>query len=87
MCHEDLRELDDQFRPLNLVAHPVRLAADRMLVVASDFDLFVAPETIDELAAAWRPEVWRFPHGHISVLFSRGAMRRATEWVGKIVNQ
>ena len=84
---EDLRELDDQFRPLNLVAHPVRLAADRMLVVASDFDLFVAPETIDELAAAWRPEVWRFPHGHISVLFSRGAMRRATEWVGKIVNQ
>ena len=77
---DDLRGLDDQFQPLNLVVHPARLAPDRMLVVASEFDLFAAPATVDELAAAWRPEVWRFPHGHISILFSGGIMRRAARW-------
>jgi hypothetical protein len=29
-----------------------------------------AAETIDELERAWRAEVWRYSHGHISILLS-----------------
>jgi dienelactone hydrolase len=78
---EDLRGLDEEFRLLNLVVHPARLASDRMLVVASELDLFVAGETIDELAAAWRPEIWKFQHGHISILLASGIMRRIVKWI------
>jgi dienelactone hydrolase len=78
---EDLRGLDEEFRLLNLVVHPARLASDRMLVVASELDLFAPGETIDELAAAWRPEVWKFQHGHISILLAAGIMRRIAKWI------
>jgi len=78
---EDLRGLDEEFRPLNLVTHPARLASDRMLVVASELDLFAPGETIDELAAAWHPEVWKFQHGHISILLASGIMRRIAKWI------
>ena len=31
---------------------------------------------------AWRkPEIWRLPHGHISVLLSLRIMERAVDWV------
>ena len=52
-----------------------------MLVVASELDLFAPGETIDELAAAWRPEVWKFQHGHISILLAAGIMRRIVKWI------
>jgi dienelactone hydrolase len=80
---DDLSHLHGEFRRLNLVEHAARLSADRLLVVAGQHDLFAAPETIDELAAVWRPEVWRYPHGHISILFASSVMQRAAEWVGK----
>ena len=78
---DDLRGIDEQFRLLNLIAHPARLSPERMLVVASELDLFAAPETIDELAAAWHPEVWRFQHGHISILLAARIMRRIVKWI------
>jgi pimeloyl-ACP methyl ester carboxylesterase len=78
---EDLRGIDAEFRLLNLVEHAARLVPEQMLVVASQLDLFAAPETIDELAAAWRPEVWRFQHGHISILVASSVMRRVARWV------
>jgi dienelactone hydrolase len=78
---EDLRGLDEEFRLLNLVAHPARLPSDRTLVVASELDLFAPGETIDELAAAWGPEVWKFQHGHISILLASGIMRRIAKWI------
>lgn len=78
---DDLRGLDGEFRLLNLVEHRARLSPDRMLVAAGKYDLFAAPETIHELAAAWQPEVWWFPHGHISLLVAPGVMRRIAKWV------
>jgi pimeloyl-ACP methyl ester carboxylesterase len=78
---DDLRGLDEEFRLLNLVTHPARLAPNQMLVVASELDLFAPGETIDELAAAWRPEVWKFQHGHISILLASGIMRRIAKWI------
>lgn len=78
---DDLRGMDKEFHLLNLVAHRARLVSDRMLVVASELDLFAPGETIDELAAAWRPEVWKFQHGHISILLAAGVMRRIAKWI------
>jgi pimeloyl-ACP methyl ester carboxylesterase len=78
---DDLQGIDDQFRLLNLVAHAPRLSPEQMLIVASQLDLFAAPETIDELESAWRPEVWRFQHGHISILIAASIMRRVAKWV------
>lgn len=83
---DDLRGIDEQFRLLNLVAHSARLSPERMLVVASELDLFAAPETIDELAGAWHPEVWRFHHGHISILLASRIMRRIVKWIASHEN-
>ena len=74
-----LAGLGAPFRSLNLVEHPAPAPDQRTLIVASQFDLFVPMETIDELGHAWRPEIWRVPQGHISVLFSSRVVRRTTK--------
>jgi len=79
----DLRGLDEQFRLLNLVVHLPRLSPERLLVVASELDLFAPRETIDELVAAWHPEIWWFKHGHLSILLASSVMRRAANWIGE----
>jgi dienelactone hydrolase len=76
-------ELDERFRSINLYTHTPRLPPERLLIVASDLDLFAPTETIAELEAAWRAEVWRFRHGHISVLFSGYVMRRIAKWIAE----
>jgi dienelactone hydrolase len=69
------------FAALNLVAQPPPPVPANVLLVSCKLDLFAPTETIDELEAAWRPEVWRLRHGHISVLFSAPTMRRIVQWV------
>ena len=78
---EEIGELDESFHNLNLIAHRPRVASQRLLFVASDLDLFAPPDTVEELAAAWRPEVWRFAHGHISILLANRIMRRTARWL------
>ena len=80
---DELRGLDEEFRLLNLVTHAPRLSPDRMLVVAPELDQFAPRETIDEFVEAWRPEVWRFQHGHLSVLLASGVMRRVAKWISR----
>jgi len=77
----ELQGLNESFRAFNLINHPLGQPGGRILVVDSKFDLFVPRETIDELVAAWRAELWRVPHGHISALFSRRLIRRITRWI------
>jgi len=80
---EPLAGLETQFRSLDLLAHPAP-PSGRTLIVASELDLFVPLETIDELETAWRAEVWRLPqHGHISVLLSSRVIRRAVRWLAQ----
>jgi dienelactone hydrolase len=81
---DHLRGLDQQFQPLNLMTHQPACGAANVLLVASQLDLFAPVATIDELELAWeRPEVWRLPHGHISVLFSNRVMRRIARWLAR----
>jgi dienelactone hydrolase len=78
---DQLQHAHHHFEPFNLVAHRSPLPEKNVLMVASRFDLFAPTETIDELEQAWKPEVWRLPHGHISVLLSGRVMRRITDWL------
>ena len=57
-----------------------------MLFIEAEHDLFADKQAIEELAAAWKPEIWRIPHGHISALFSLPLMNRTAKWIaGKML--
>jgi len=54
-------------------------APDRITLVRPGADLIVGPRPIDELAATWGAEVWRYPFGHITVMNAPGLARRVIE--------
>lgn len=67
---------------LNLAAHRPWLAPERILIVKPEHDLLAAGETIEALWRAWRhPDIWRLPHGHISVMMDLSVARRVVEWI------
>ncbi len=68
--------------PLNLITYQPRLAAENILIVASEHDLFARIATIEELCQAWhQPALWRRRHGHISAMMSLPVMERTVRWV------
>jgi pimeloyl-ACP methyl ester carboxylesterase len=74
------REFDLQ--KLNLVTNVPRCAPEGVLILESTQDLFAPPETVEEVWRIWRkPEIWRVPHGHISILASVPMMVRVTRWI------
>lgn len=73
--------------PLNLATHRPKADARDILLVASRYDLFAPLDTVEELARAWgEPTVWRFDHGHISVLLSVPIMERTIRWLSERSN-
>jgi pimeloyl-ACP methyl ester carboxylesterase len=73
------RALDGALAPLvprNL--RPVT-PVERVTVVRAGSDLIVGPGPVDELAAAWGMEVWRYPLGHITLMNAPGLSRRIVE--------
>ena len=66
---------------LNLNSKQPHLARNRILLVEGLYDLFAPPVTVDELWQAWgKPEIHRYHHGHITLLFSPRARRRTLDW-------
>lgn len=66
----------------NLTNNPPPLPPEKILLVSANYDLFVPPDTINELWESWgRPEIWRLPHGHISVLAAPGLAGRTVRWL------
>jgi len=64
--------------------HPPRTS--KVLIVESVHDLFAPAETVEQLWAAWgNPEIWRVPHGHISVLLSLPILERIVHWIPRHV--
>jgi len=68
-------------RRLSLVSnHPI-IPRDHILLVEAQYDLFVDSELVEELWRAWdQPEIWRYPHGHISILYAQELPRRVARW-------
>jgi len=78
----NLREAQLSTDAFNLVAHAPSLSPNQLLLVASQYDLFAPPATVEELWESWgQPSLWRVPHGHISVLFSGQTMERTAGWL------
>jgi len=84
-CHsirDSLQSTSFGLEPLNLVSRVPAIPPQNILIVESRYDLFAPVETIEQLWVAWgQPEIWRLPHGHISVLLSPKVLGRAVEWV------
>ena len=73
---------DFDVRKLNLASHVPHCAPDGVLIVESTHDLFAPTETVEEVWKLWRqPEIWRVPHGHISILASVPMMLRVSRWI------
>jgi dienelactone hydrolase len=69
---------------LNLAAHRPLAPVGDILIVESQHDMFAPADTIEELWAAWGwPEIWRAPHGHISVLMSVPVQERTLAWIAR----
>ncbi|MGH8597720.1 MAG: alpha/beta hydrolase family protein, partial [Gammaproteobacteria bacterium] len=69
---------------LTLTSYRAHLSPEKILIVASQHDMFAPAETIEELWRAWgEPEMWRTPHGHISVLMSAPIMERTVDWIAR----
>lgn len=72
--------------PLNLANHKPRCGPEQALLIQSTYDLFAPTETVEEVWQAWdRPEIWRLPQGHISVLASVPTTYRVSRWIARKV--
>lgn len=72
-----------EWSKLNLTAHRPLIPKINILLVEAQYDLFVPVDTMEELWQAWdQPEMWRVPHGHITVLGSSGTIKQAVRWLG-----
>jgi dienelactone hydrolase len=77
-----LRDQRVDLRRLNLESNRPLIARENVLLIEAEHDLFVYKETVEDLWSAWdKPEIWRFPHGHISVLCAPGLPKRVAQWI------
>jgi dienelactone hydrolase len=66
----------------DLVNQKPLVKTERLLLLESEHDLFAPAGSVEELWEAWqKPEIWRVPHGHISVLCSGPVMKRTADWL------
>ena len=74
-------------RGLNLESRAPSIESRNILLVESLHDLFSPAETIEQLWEAWRrPEIWRVPHGHITVLMSLRVTERTVRWIHRRIS-
>jgi len=74
---------------LNLTTAQPAIPKENILLVEAIHDLFVPKEFIEELWQAWgRPDIWRLPHGHISVSLkgAPGLTGRVLRWLAPRLN-
>ena len=67
---------------LNLVLSTPVIPKENILLIEATYDLLAAREPIEELWQKWQqPEIWRLPHGHLSVWFVPGLTGRVLRWL------
>ncbi len=67
---------------LNLILCTPAIPKENILLIEGLYDLFGDPQLIEELWQKWeQPEIWRLPHGHISMLFTSGLTGRVLRWL------
>jgi len=79
-----LQKTSVRLDPLNLASHHPLPARANILIVEAQYDVFAPAQTVENLWQAWgKPEIWRLPHGHISILLSPLILRRIIKWVSE----
>ena len=79
-----LRVADEMLEatPMNLTASQPAVAKGNILLIEGMHDLFTPPEPLENLWQTWgRPEIWRLPHGHISLSLRPGLTDRVIRWL------
>lgn len=74
-----LPALSAALAPLKPARFEAATPGSRTTLVLAENDLIVGPEPVAELATAWQTEVWRYPHGHITVMNAPGMGSRVVE--------
>jgi pimeloyl-ACP methyl ester carboxylesterase len=75
------------FSRLNLRSHQPKPKRENILIVEAEDDLFACKEAVEELWQTWgRPEIWRYRHAHLSLLFWPPINLRVVNWVGQRAN-
>lgn len=69
------------FSKFNLTTYKPLASRENVLLVKAEYDAFVPGDTVESLWNHWNnPEIWRLPHGHISVLSSLSLISNAVRW-------
>lgn len=88
-CEPIRRALEQTSVPLDgldLLARRPKIPREKILLIESKHDVFLPPETVEELWRAWdQPEIWRVNHGHISIMASRAVLKQVVGWIGSKV--
>ncbi len=67
---------------LNLTLSTPVIPKENILLIVGMYDLFAEGQPYEELWQKWhQPEIWRLPHGHVSVEFRLGLMGRVLRWL------
>jgi hypothetical protein len=67
---------------LNLTLSMPVIPKENILLIEGIYDLLARRQEIEELWQKWQqPEIWRLPHGHISLWFVPGLMARVLHWL------
>ncbi|HZZ27036.1 MAG TPA: alpha/beta hydrolase family protein [Pirellulales bacterium] len=67
---------------LNLILSKPVIPKENILLIEGIHDLLAEPQPIEELWQKWQqPEIWRLPHGHVSMGFVPGLTGRVLHWL------
>ncbi len=67
---------------LNLTLAQPAIPKDNILLIEGIHDLLAPKEYVEDLWQAWgRPDIWRLPHGHASLMAAPGLNRRVLRWL------
>ena len=67
---------------LNLMLSTPVIPKENILLIEGIYDLLAQRQPIEELWQKWQqPEIWRLPHGHISLWFVPGLTGRVLRWL------
>jgi hypothetical protein len=68
--------------PVNLTLLQPAIPRKNILLIEAIHDLRAPKEDIERLWQAWvQPDIWRLPHGHISLMSQRGLTERVLDWL------
>ena len=68
--------------PTNLTLSQPVIPKENILLIQGRYDLLARPEYTEELWQKWeQPEIWRLPHGHISLVGAPGLTGKMLRWL------